>query len=371
MKKVLLLLLLVLTFILVGCKEEKVNITLIMESSNIVPTFQITKGKRVETKDVVGALHNQYYGGYGFYNYILFNDEDMMESYNGEKVYEDKTFYFRRLDPRYSEKKIIQLYEQVDYYFNIDLDFETFKEYFTNAINDSTYITSIDSSSYIRVKEGIETATLRFYTSKDETIEIKMPLIDTAILIFDMYSGGCELYEEKVLAEKGKDLLISENLGYLDGHSWIDMDNLEVYENVITNVSKSTTLYHYGKYGPWFGYTNAYISRHNDFEFSMGKIISHDTLVEYSNIVLDDGTIVIEKDGLTYSFAKSFQFEEYYYVKCIKSNNHLFGKSLEDDNNKLSILFNSDNGVYNNNQIEVIIDESGYIINSKENPIYG
>ena len=115
MKKALVLLLLVLTFILAGCKEEKVTITLVLETSNIVPTFEITKGESIETKDVVGALHNEVFCGYGLYNYFLFTEEDMMESYNGEKVYEDKTLYFREIDPGYSEKKIIQLYEQIDY----------------------------------------------------------------------------------------------------------------------------------------------------------------------------------------------------------------------------------------------------------------
>ena len=316
-------------------------------------------------------MHNEVFCGYGLYNYFLFTEEDMMESYNGEKVYEDKTLYFREIDPGYSEKKIIQLYEQIDYYFNIDLSFNDFKAYFTNVINDSTYITSINSSLNIRVKDGIETATVEFFTSKGESIEIKIPLINTAIIILDMYEGGCEGYQEMILAEKGKDFDIGEYLEYLGGNSWIDMDTLEVYDDIITNISNSTTLYHYGKHGPWFGYTNTYISRHNEFEFSMGETISHNTLMKYSNVVLDDGTIVIEKNGLTYSFAKSYQFEKHYYVKCITSNNYLFGKSLEDDNSKLSILFNSDNGVYNNNQIEVILAENGYTIYSKETPIYG
>lgn len=370
MKKALLLLLLILSFVLVGCKEEKVTITLVLEESSIAPTFQITKGKSVETKDVMGAVHNKVYGGYGLYNYILFYDEDMMESYNGEKVKTDKTLYFKKLKPEFDEKKIVQLYEQIDYYLNMDLSFEDFNAYFTDSINEYKYITTIRDWLEIRIENEIEIARLTFFTNTDEKVVIKIPLINTAILTFDMYSGGCELFEEMVLAEKGKDYVISEN-EFIYGSKWIDMDTLEVYDNVITNVNKTNTLYIYGKNGPWFGLTNSYISRINNFAFSIGSTIYKDELMAYSYKVLEDETLVIEKDGLTYSFAKSYQFEEYYYLKSIESDNYLFGESLEDDKNILSILFNSIDGVYDNNQVEVILKEKGYLIISDENTIYG
>ena len=41
------------------------------------------------------------------------------------------------------------------------------------------------------------------------------------------------------------------------------------------------------------------------------------------------------------------------------------------DKNILSILFNSNDGVYDNNQVEVILKEKGYLIISDENTIYG
>ena len=211
---------------------------------------------------------------------------------------------------------------------------------------------------------------MTFFTNTDEKVVIKIPLINTAILTFDMYSGGCELFEEMVLAEKGKDYVISE-YEFIYGSKWIDMDTLEVYDNVITNVNKTNTLYIYGKNGPWFGLTNSYISRINNFEFSIGSTIYKDELMAYSYKVLEDETLVIEKDGLTYSFAKSYQFEEYYYLKSIESDNYLFGESQEDDKNILSILFNSNDGVYDNNQVEVILKEKGYLIISDENTIYG
>ena len=52
----------------------------------------------------------------------------------------------RRADGSYvkfDEKKIVQLYEQIDYYLNMDLSFEDFNAYFTDSINEYKYIVHI------------------------------------------------------------------------------------------------------------------------------------------------------------------------------------------------------------------------------------
>ncbi len=206
------------------------------------------------------------------------------------------------------------------------------------------FINKVDKSSY-QIFQG-------YYLNKE--VELK----------FTNYSGGCIFMQYSERVKIGSVYNLSKAKSNLFVDAFIDLKTLTIYDDEII-VKESLDLIAYNN-GVYSDYIIEYILSNENLAFN-NSFYTFEKLESYEYELLDDEIIIIDKN-ITYTFTKSYQLSQCYYLKEIKSDKVLFD-NLETATNALNILYGSDN--YESNNITVELKDNGYIITLAEHFLAG
>lgn len=189
-------------------------------------------------------------------------------------------------------------------------------------------------------------------------------LNDCATLKFKDYPGGClamsRQEEVKIGTNYNLDIIKEE----LSSSAFIDLETLTVYTDFI-KVTTNLDLITYND-GVYDHYIIQYLFKNEDFNFT-NRSYTLEQLKNYEYQIIND-EIVISIDNVTYTFEKSMQFTECYYLKEIKSNRNLF-HDLNEAKRVLDILYGSSD--YKSNDINIELSNNSFIISLTERPLAG
>lgn len=189
-------------------------------------------------------------------------------------------------------------------------------------------------------------------------------LNDEVELKFTNYSGGCVFMHYSDTVKIGSTYDLSEAKNNLHVDAFIDLNTLTIYDDKI-KVTDSLELIVYNN-GVYSDYIIEYIFKNETLVFNDSFYVLED-LDSYEYTLVEEEIIVILKN-IKYTFGKSNQFSQCYYLKEINSNKVLFG-DLAKAKNALDILYGSNN--YASSSITVELKSDGYIIKLAEQFLVG
>ena len=146
--------------------------------------------------------------------------------------------------------------------------------------------------------------------------------------------------------------------------AFIDLKTLIIYDDKI-KVTESLDLIAY-KDGVHSDYIIDYVFSNEDLTFNDG-FYTLEELESYEYTQIEEELIIIDHN-ITYTFDKSYQLSQCYYLKEIRSNNVLFN-DLSKATNALDILYGSNN--YESSGITIELSDNGYIIKLSEHFLAG
>ena len=183
-------------------------------------------------------------------------------------------------------------------------------------------------------------------------------------LRFTYYSGGCLYFSYQDEAKIGSTYDLSEAKSNLLVDAFIDLKTLIIYDDKI-KVTESLDLIAYND-GVHSDYIIDYVFSNEDLTFNDG-FYTLEELESYEYTQIEEEIIIIDHN-ITYTFDKSYQLSQCYYLKEIRSNNVLFN-DLSKATNALDILYGSNN--YESSGITIELSDNGYIIKLSEHFLAG
>ena len=189
-------------------------------------------------------------------------------------------------------------------------------------------------------------------------------LIDKALLEFTDYPGGCIVMKHHEYVDFNKFYDLSKVKELLFAEAFIDLKTLEIYTDTI-EVTKNLDLITYNN-----GVYDIYITEYlldNDY-FTFGSLFyTLDELKNYEYQLVDEEIIIVDND-ITYTFGKSIQLMDSYYLKEVKANKPLFN-DYQKSKEALDILYGSSD--YNKYLVSVELNENSFVIKLAERTIAG
>ena len=246
-------------------------------------------------------------------------------------------------------------------YENVENEFENVNiGYFVNIKNNdfSTGYLLVESNNklYLFFIDKVDKSSYQIFKGYYLNNEVELK--------FTNYSGGCIFMQYSERVKIGSTYNLSEAKSNLFVDAFIDLKTLTVYDDEIV-VKENLDLIAYNN-GVYSDYIIEYILSNENLAFN-NSFYTFEELEGYEYELIDDEIIIIDKN-ITYTFTKSYQLSQCYYLKEIKSNKVLFD-NLEKATNALKILYGNDN--YESYNITVELKDNGYIIKLAEHFLAG
>lgn len=236
---------------------------------------------------------------------------------------------------------------------------------------DKGYVASFNGESDVDMRVYIvekDNKKYMFFVVLTDALEYEIMkgyyLNDYATLKFSDYHGGCIVMSHQEEVKIGTNYNLSQVKEILSSSAFIDLETLTVYTDFI----KATTNLDLITYndGVYDHYIIQYLFKNEDFNFT-NRSYTLEQLKNYEYQIIND-EIIISIDNVTYTFEKSMQFTECYYLKEIKSNRNLFN-DYNEAKSVLDILYGSSD--YQSNYISVELSNNSFIISLIERPLVG
>lgn len=179
------------------------------------------------------------------------------------------------------------------------------------------------------------------------------------------YPGGCLMFSFNDYVKTGEAYYFDYVKEYMNAEAFIDLETLKIYSSSIEpNDNIELIIYNDGVTD---NYIYSYILSHLDIEFK-NSFYSLDDLKSYT-YDLELGKVIINKDGIKYTFMQSQSLEDIIYLSMIEAKDNLFGKPKSEVEDILKVLYGS--LTFESYQISVELFDEGYRVILAEPSING